>query len=69
MFSREIKVKQRDPETGEVLTDAEGNDLTNDTIEFYENRDIIQYEIKEDWFFDKQRSVLDVRIIGISPIA
>ena len=26
-----------------------------------------QYMIKEDWFFDKQRSVLDVRIIGICP--
>ncbi len=29
---------------------------------------IVQYLIKEDWFFDKQRSVLDVRIIGICPI-
>ena len=27
--------------------------------------DITGYQIKEDWFFDKQRSVLDVRIIGI----
>jgi gliding motility associated protien GldN len=68
MFSREIKLKQRDPNTGEVMTDAEGNDLVKDTIEFYESRDIRKYEIKEDWFFDKQRSVLDVRIIGISPI-
>ncbi len=68
MFSKEIKIPQRDPETGEQLTDADGNPLFNDTIEFYESRDIIKYEIKEDWFFDKQRSVLDVRIIGISPI-
>jgi gliding motility associated protien GldN len=29
---------------------------------------IIQYRIKEDWFFDKQRSVLDVRIIGLQVI-
>ncbi len=29
---------------------------------------IKQYWIKEDWFFDKQRSVMDVRIIGISPL-
>jgi len=68
MFSREIKIPQRDAETGEQLTDADGNPLFNDTIEFYENRDIKRYEIKEDWFFDKQRSVLDVRIIGIAPI-
>jgi gliding motility associated protien GldN len=24
--------------------------------------------VKEDWFFDKQRSVMDVRIIGLCPI-
>lgn len=27
-----------------------------------------QIRLKEDWFFDKQRSVLDVRILGICPI-
>jgi gliding motility associated protien GldN len=26
------------------------------------------YMIKEDWFFDKQRSVMDVRILGIAPM-
>jgi len=30
--------------------------------------DIIQYRLKEDWFFDKQRSVLDVRVLGICPV-
>jgi gliding motility associated protien GldN len=29
---------------------------------------IWKYWVKEDWFFDKQRSVLDVRIIGICPL-
>jgi len=29
---------------------------------------VIGYRIKEDWFFDKQRSVMDVRIIGIAPL-
>jgi gliding motility associated protien GldN len=29
---------------------------------------VMKYKIKEDWFFDKQRSVLDVRIIGICPV-
>jgi len=29
---------------------------------------VIAYRIKEDWFFDKQRSVMDVRIIGIAPL-
>ncbi|MDQ3192445.1 MAG: gliding motility protein GldN [Bacteroidota bacterium] len=38
-----------------------------DTINV-ESRDVISYQLKEDWFFDNQRSVLDVRIIGIAPI-
>ena len=29
---------------------------------------VIAYRLKEDWFFDKQRSVMDVRIIGIAPV-
>ena len=32
------------------------------------SQDIIQYHIKEDWFFDKERSVMDVRIIAIAPV-
>ena len=32
------------------------------------SQDIIQYKLKEDWFFDKERSVLDVRIIAIAPV-
>jgi len=33
------------------------------------NRDkVILFRVKEDWFFDKQRSVMDVRIIGIAPV-
>jgi gliding motility associated protien GldN len=29
---------------------------------------VIGYRIKEDWFFDKQRSVMDVRILGLAPL-
>ena len=29
---------------------------------------IAQYYLKEDWFFEKQRSVMDVRIIAIAPV-
>ena len=29
--------------------------------------DVRTYRIKEDWFFDKQRSVMEPRIIGIAP--
>jgi len=30
--------------------------------------DVQRLKIKEDWFFDKQRSVMDVRILGICPV-
>jgi hypothetical protein len=38
-----------------------------DTL-WYVSKDIVQYKIKEDWFFDKERSVLDVRILAIAPV-
>jgi len=34
----------------------------------FRSADIISFRIKEDWFFDSKRSVLDVRIIGICPV-
>lgn len=37
-------------------------------VNWYTSKDIVQYHLKEDWFFDKERSVLDVRIIGIAPV-
>lgn len=33
------------------------------------SNNIKAYWIKEDWFFDKQRSVMDVRILGLCPMA
>ena len=30
--------------------------------------EIVQYRLKEDWFFDKERSVMDRRIIAIAPV-
>lgn len=46
---------------------------TGDLVEKITQRQFIpsevkQFRVKEDWFFDKQRSVMDVRIIGIAPI-
>jgi gliding motility associated protien GldN len=29
---------------------------------------VIEFKIKEDWFFDKERSVLECRIIGLAPV-
>lgn len=33
-----------------------------------ESRSIKQYWVKEDWYFDRQRSVMDVRILGLCPL-
>lgn len=38
-----------------------------DTL-WIDSKDIVQYRLKEDWFFDKERSVMDVRIIAIAPV-
>lgn len=35
---------------------------------WYNTQDVVQFRVKEDWFFDKERSVLDVRIIAIAPV-
>lgn len=34
----------------------------------YMPNQIIKYLLKEDWFFDKERSILDVRTIGLAPV-
>jgi gliding motility associated protien GldN len=49
-----------DPETGETIPI-----ITKKPADISEVKELM---IKERWFFDKQRSVMEVRIIGISPI-
>ena len=67
-FGTVAQVARLDPETDEFVYDDNGDQIYDSVAEPYTSRDIIRYEIKEDWFFDKQRSVMDVRIIGISPV-
>jgi len=53
-----------------TITEAEPPYNVKDTIinrEFQPEK-VIQYRIKEDWYFDKQRSVMEVRILGIAPV-
>ena len=42
-----------------------GNMIISPVQKDVTSEEITKYKIKEDWFFDKQRSVLDVRIIGL----
>ncbi len=44
--------------------------LLSDDLTFYLTSDLVTaYNVKEDWFFDKERSILDKRIIAIAPVA
>ncbi len=48
--------------------DAQGQPYDTTVTEPVKTADIKQFKLKEDWFFDKQRSVMDVRIIGLAPM-
>lgn len=69
------------PQPTNAYADVNGEDsirwLDDETFEYVYpprdtiwilSKDIIQYRLKEDWFFDKERSVMDVRILGIAPV-
>lgn len=51
-----------------TFTDADGNEVTKSIKEEMVSSQVKQYIVKEDWFFDKQHSIMDVRIIGIAPV-
>ncbi len=59
------QITMRD-EFGEPLIDSTGSPAMMPTAITTDR--ILQYYIKEDWFFEKQRSVMDVRIIGLAPV-
>ena len=45
---------------GEYITTPLKTEITSEKVR--------QYWIKEDWFFDKERSVMEARIVGICPL-
>ncbi len=70
--SSDIPLVNQYGEDSTIITNEETGDFDYvyppvDTNWFY-SEDIEQYRLKEDWFLDKERSVLDVRIIGIAPV-
>lgn len=70
MFGQETQVDSIEIVNGVEgpAKDVNGENIKITVVEEYTSRDIVRYVLKEDWFFDKQRSMLDVRIIGISPV-
>jgi gliding motility associated protien GldN len=51
------------PETGEEIVTKVWR---CDSVSIYEK--VTRLQVKEDWFFDKQKSVLECRILGICPM-
>lgn len=60
-FTDSVLVPILDPATGEQ---------TGTTLKagVYNPDSVVKFRIKEDWIFDKQRSVMEPRIIGIAPM-
>lgn len=52
----------------EKLTKDDGTEVDTTYIVEYSAEDVISYRLKEYWYFDKQRSQLMVKILGILPI-
>ncbi|MFC2101547.1 gliding motility protein GldN [Bacteroidota bacterium] len=51
-----------------TLRDENGVEYDSLISRIFYSSDVKKLVIKEDWFFDKQRSIFEVRIIGISPL-
>jgi gliding motility associated protien GldN len=65
----DVTLVQKVDDEGEPVYDSEtGDEVFIEDKSAIGSKDIVKYYVKEDWFFDKQRSVMDVRIIGICPI-
>ena len=48
--------------------DPEEAKTTRTNIVPFNRNSVKKWRLKEEWFFDKQRSVMDVRIIGMAPL-
>jgi gliding motility associated protien GldN len=75
----EFKFKMSVEQAANLLVDTEitdvedpnnpGTYIKNTQITEINGSDVLAYWVKEDWFFDRQRSVMDVRILGLCPLA
>ncbi len=69
MTMNDIQEKLGARKTTQTITDVETGEEIEQTVEEEGRPDEVkELLIKEVWFFDKQRSVMEVRIIGICPI-
>lgn len=48
--------------------DENGDEVVRTIEQSITSSEVKQYIVKEDWFFDRQHSIMDVRIIGLCPV-
>ncbi|MCF8303847.1 MAG: gliding motility protein GldN [Bacteroidales bacterium] len=66
---REIMNKLEETDTIQLQRDTPPYDYYDTVIQKkFDPTEVKRFRIKEDWFFDKQRSVMEVRILGICPV-
>jgi len=60
----------RVPDWDAIAAGADPEEAYKDTVNIipFNRNTVKKWRIKEEWFFDKQRSVMDVRIIAIAPL-
>ncbi|MDP4265814.1 MAG: gliding motility protein GldN [Bacteroidota bacterium] len=68
MNLEEAKISFQESIDSIPMQDSTGQTVVKAIRNSFKPENVKQYLIKEDWFFDRQRSVQDVRIIGINPI-
>lgn len=59
-YFKEVVIKIYDPYGNYIKDSIIMDEITPDRI--------VQYKLKEDWYFDKERGVQEVRILGICPV-
>ncbi len=71
-FSRQLKPadarKKLVPDERQDVFDKDNNKTSKMVAGIFVPDSIVKFRIKEDWIFDKQRSVFEPRIIGIAPL-
>lgn len=58
-----VEIIEQYDDDGEIIEGAADKKITE-----YESSNIVGYRLKEDWFFDRERSKMEVRILGIAPV-
>lgn len=66
--AKEEIIKVQDWDAIALGADPEDAWIETTNIVPFNRNSIKKWRLKEEWFFDKQRSVMDVRIIGIAPL-